>query len=130
MIIEKGKKTILVIEDESLLQKVIELKLKNRNFNYLQAKSAEEALETLKEKKPDLIWLDILMPGMDGFTFLEKIRHKDKYQNLPVIIVSVVSSKEKVEKASKLKIVDYIVKDKHKICDIVKRVENFFLYNY
>ena len=118
-------KTILVVEDEVPLQDAIKLKMQREGFRYLPAVTAEEALVILEQDKPDLIWLDLLMPGMGGFAFLELLRQNPAYRNLPVVIVSVSASPEKIRRAFELNVVDYLVKSHYKLDDIIKRIGSF-----
>jgi len=118
-------KTILVVEDEAPLQDAIKLKMSREGLNYLPATTAEMALTILEKEKPDLIWLDLLMPGMGGFAFLEILRKNPAYRDLPVVIVSVSASPEKIRRAFELNVVDYLVKSHYKLEDIIKRVDNF-----
>ncbi|MFA5000594.1 MAG: response regulator [Patescibacteria group bacterium] len=117
--------TVLVVEDEAPLQDAIKLKLRREKINFLSAVTAEDALEILKTNKPDLIWLDLLMPGMGGFAFLEKLRKDPVYRNLPVVIVSVSASPEKIRRAFELNVVDYLVKSHYKLDDIIARIRSF-----
>lgn len=118
-------KTILVVEDEAPLQDAIKLKLQKEKLRYLPATTAEDALVILDKEKPDLIWLDLLMPGMGGFAFLEKLRQNAAWRDLPVVIVSVSASPEKIRRAFELNVVDYLVKSHYKLEDIVKRIQSF-----
>ncbi len=123
---EQKQKTILVVEDEAPLQEAIKLKLSKTEFRYLPATTAEQALEILKTEKPDLVWLDLLLPGMGGFAFLEVIRKDEKWRNLPVVVCSVSGGPEKIKRAFELNVLDYLVKSQYKIQDIVKRMK-FYL---
>src|SRR5438105_15814496 len=87
-----AQKTILVIEDEVALQDAISVKMKKEGFRYLPAFKAEDGLVILEKEKPDIIWLDLLMPGMGGFAFLQKIRQTPEFKDIPVVIVSVSAS--------------------------------------
>jgi CheY-like chemotaxis protein len=116
------QKTILVVEDEVALQEAIQLKLRKSNFHVLTAVTAEDALVVLQKERPDLIWLDLLMPGMGGFAFLERIRHEVGLSNIPVMVVSVSASPEKLRRAFELNVVEYIVKSQYKLEDIVDKV--------
>lgn len=118
-------KTILVVEDEAPLQDAIRLKMKRNGLNYIPATTAEMALSILEKQRPDLIWLDLLMPGMGGFAFLEILRKNPAYRDLPVVIVSVSASPEKIRRAFELNVVDYLVKSHYKLEDILKRVDSF-----
>ena len=116
---------VLVVEDEAALQEAIKVKLASEGFDYIPAKSGEEALTLLETVKPDIIWLDLLMPGMGGFAFLEKLREMPELKDLPVIIVSVSASPEKIKRAFELNVVDYIVKSQYKLGDIISRLKSF-----
>lgn len=118
-------KKILVIEDEPALREAINIKLENEGFCCLLASSAEEGLKILEQEKPDLVWLDLLMPGMGGFAFLEKIRKQKKWKDLIVVIVSVSASSEKIRRAFELNVADYLVKSQFQLGDIVKRINTF-----
>jgi CheY-like chemotaxis protein len=118
-------KTILVVEDEVPLQDAIKLKMKRKGLNYIPATTAEAALLILEKEKPDLIWLDLLMPGMGGFALLEILRQNPAYRDLPVVIVSVSASPEKIRRAFELNVVDYLVKSHYKLEDILNRVDSF-----
>ena len=122
---EAPRKTVLVVEDEAPLQDAIKLKMQREGFHYLSAVTAEDALVILEKEKPDLIWLDLLMPGMGGFAFLELLRQNPKYRDLPVVIVSVSASPEKIRRAFELNVVDYLVKSHYKLEDIIKRIDTF-----
>lgn len=120
-----NKKTVLLVEDEVALQEAAKLKLEESGMKVLPATNGEEALAILKKTKPDFVWLDILLPGIDGFGVLKTIREDQNLKDLPVMIVSVSSSPEKIQKAlSSDHITDYIVKSNYKLGDIIKKVVN------
>ena len=119
------QKTILVIEDEPALREAINLKLTREKFRCLPAETAEVGLEIMEKEKPDLIWLDLLMPGMGGFAFLGKIREQKKLRDIPVVIVSVSASPEKIRLAFGLNVVDYLVKSQFRLADIIKRLDGY-----
>lgn len=122
---EKNKKIIMVVEDEASLQLAIQTKLNLAGYGCISARSAEEAIELLKDSIPNLIWLDLLMPGMGGLAFLKKLRENEVWRNIPVIVVSVSASPEKVRAAFELNVMDYIVKSQYKLEDIIKKVDEF-----
>ncbi|HEY79034.1 MAG TPA: response regulator [Dehalococcoidia bacterium] len=82
--IEK-KKLVLVVDDNPRVLRFIEIDLKLRRFEVVTTTSGEEALELVKSKKPDIMLLDIIMPGMDGFEVLRQLR---AFSQLPVIAFS------------------------------------------
>ena len=81
---EKGQ-CVLVVDDHPKVMKFIEIDLKLRGFQVICASCGEEALELVKSAKPDIVLLDIVMPGMDGFEVLRKMRD---FTPLPVIAFS------------------------------------------
>ncbi|HEV8592453.1 MAG TPA: response regulator [Pyrinomonadaceae bacterium] len=115
-------KTVLVIEDEDALQDAIKRKLGATGNTVVSAMTAESGLKQLEELTPDLIWLDLLLPGMGGFQFLQHLRKEDRWKNIPVMVVSVSASPEKIQQAFQLNVVDYVVKSQYRLEDIVKKV--------
>ena len=92
----KEMKTILLIEDDKSLNKIITMKLENASYCVVSRETAEESLLYLDKKLPDLVWLDLYLPGMDGFEFLEKVRGNPKTKDLKVVVVSVSGSGRKI----------------------------------
>lgn len=122
---ETKKKSILVVEDEPALQEAVKLKLTQKGIDVVTANSGEEAVQKLKEKKPSLVWLDVLLPGMNGLEVLRWIRESSDFKDLPAVIVSVSGGQEKIKQAFSMNVLDYIVKSEYTIDDIVKRVQSF-----
>jgi CheY-like chemotaxis protein len=116
---------VLVVEDEAALQDAIKMKMEKEGMAYIGATNAEEALVKLTEIRPELIWLDLLMPGMGGFAFLQKLRETPSYRDIPVVIVSVSASAEKIRHAFELNVVDYLVKSQYKLEDIINKMKTF-----
>ena len=79
------KKLVLVVDDEPGVLTFIEIDLKLRGFNVITTVSGEKALELVTSKKPDIVLLDMIMPGFDGFEVLNKLR---AFSDLPVIAFS------------------------------------------
>jgi CheY-like chemotaxis protein len=125
----EDKKIILVIEDEDALQDAIRIKLESAGYQVVSATTAEEAFELLATVHPDLIWLDLLLPGMGGFQFLEQVRKDTQWRDLPVIVVSVSASPEKIQRAFQLNVIDYIVKSQYRLEDIIKKINNLLVKN-
>jgi CheY-like chemotaxis protein len=122
--IPSGQKTVLVVEDELALQEAAKLKLEKMGVSVLTASSGEEALEILKTTKPALLWLDLLLPGMNGLEVLRTVRADPRLTATPAIIVSVSGGEEKIRQAFSMNVVDYIVKSQYPIESIVKRVKD------
>ncbi len=89
---------ILVVDDVPANVKLLEAKLANEYYDVITAKDGFEALKQVKEHKPDLILLDIMMPGMDGFEVCTKLKQDPEVSHIPVVMVTALS-----EKADRLK---------------------------
>ena len=83
---EKKKKFVLVVDDQPKVLKFIEIDLKLRGFSVLTMSDAQGALDFLKEIKPDVLLVDIIMPGVDGFEVIQKLRASGS--TLPIIAFS------------------------------------------
>lgn len=119
------KKIVLVVEDEQALQEAIRLKLIKEGISVEVASSGEQALRYLEKNKPNLVWLDLLLPGMNGLELLRKIREELKMKDLPVVVVSVSGGQEKVKQALSMNAVDYIVKSSYNLKDIINKIKKF-----
>jgi len=119
-----GKK-ILIIEDDPLLVKMYQTKLTLEGLETIAAYDGEEGLVMAKSKKPDLILLDLMLPKMDGFTFLRTIKNDSRLKRIPVIVFSNLAQSSDIEEAKKLGAVEYIVKAHLTPNEIVKRIKNF-----
>lgn len=117
------KKTILLIEDESALREAIRVKVEKEGIELWMAETGEQGLAVLKEKKPDLIWLDILLPGMNGLEVLKRIREDKKTKDQPVIVISVSAGQEKIKQAFNLGVIDYLIKSEYTLDEIVRKVK-------
>jgi signal transduction histidine kinase len=85
---------ILVVDDEPTAHDIIEGFLFNDGYDLVFASNGIEALECLKKLSPDVILLDVMMPGMDGFELCHRLKSNEKWQSIPVILVTTLNSKE------------------------------------
>ena len=101
----------MVVDDEENLLELVKAVLEQEGFEVITASNGPECLEKLKKVKPDLILLDVMMPGMSGREILEKIRENPKTRNLKVAFLTVVRYSEMGKKdLEKLHVLDYITK--------------------
>ena len=122
---EIKKKKVLVIEDERTLRFLIAQTFRGEGFEVEEAIDGEEGIEKLKEIKPDLILLDLLLPGINGFDLLLKIKKDVNLESVPVIILSNLGQKEEIERGLKLGAADYIIKAHSALDEIVVRAKKF-----
>lgn len=118
-----AKKKIMVVDDEENLIELVKAILETEGFDVITAYNGKECLEKLKTAKPDLILLDMMMPGMSGRETCENIRKDPKTKNLKVAFVTVAKFSEVGKDIlKKLNAVDYITKPFDNK-DLVKRVK-------
>ncbi|MDO8436486.1 MAG: response regulator, partial [bacterium] len=103
-------KTVLIIEDEELIIQLLQKKLTKEGYNVLVARDGVEGLKEIKEKMPDLILLDIIMPRMDGFSVMEEAQKDKEMKKIPIIIVSNSGQPVELDKAQKLGARDWLIK--------------------
>jgi len=114
---------ILIIEDDKFLRELIARKLTLENYEIVEAIDGEEGLKKIKETKPDLVLLDLILPGIDGFDVLSKIKDDPALASIPVIILSNLGQREDVEKGLRLGVVDYLVKAHFTPNEIIAKVK-------
>ena len=117
-----NKKCLLIAEDERPLAHALELKFAHEGYETHIVQDGFAALEKVKELKPKAILLDLIMPKMDGFAFLEELK-KEKI-NIPVIVLSNLGQDEDQERANALGVKGYFVKSNTPIVEIVKHVKS------
>lgn len=115
-------KTIVVIEDDKFLRELISQKLMKEGYDVFGAVDGEEGFQMVKSKKPDLVLLDLILPGMDGFEVLEKLKKDPDVAGIPVIILSNLDQKEDMEKIFKLGAVDFLIKARSTPGEVVDKV--------
>lgn len=105
-----NKPCILIVDDVEINVKLITCILKKLPYSLLTASSGQQALDAVGGNKVDLVLLDIMMPDMDGYEVLRRIRSNDATKNLPVVVLSALNMHDDVEKAMSLGANDYISK--------------------
>ncbi len=118
----KNKK-VLIIEDDPYIADMYATKFRMNEYEIKLAKNGVKAFDELQKEKPDIILLDLLMPGMDGYEFLEKIKKEKEFKNIKVIILTNLGQKREIERALKLGANDYIVKAYFTPEEVVRKVE-------
>jgi len=117
-------KKILIIEDDNFLQGLEATKLKKEGYDILTASNSVEAFKFIDNKeKIDLILLDLLLPDVDGFMILEKIRQNKDFLTIPVIVFSNLSEDKDVNRATKLGISQFMVKSNFTLDELSKKVK-------
>jgi len=116
-------KTILIVEDESLLGNLLKQRLEHEGFTVIWSKDGEEAVNVLRSKKPDLILLDLILPKISGFELLETMQADPQLERAPVIITSNLGQDSDVARGQSLGAIEYFVKAKVSIEELVDHIK-------
>lgn len=119
---EKKSILVLLIEDDTFLANIYKTKFEMERFKISIADNGEAGLEEAKKKRPDVILLDILLPKLDGFAVLEKLKADQSLKDVPVILLTNLGQKDDVEKGLELGASDYLIKAHFKPSEVVEKV--------
>ncbi len=119
------KKYILLIEDEPLLGNLMKQRLEKEGFEVNLKRDGQEGLSALRERKPDVMLLDIILPKISGFELMEMVRADPQIENTPIIIMSNLGQDTDIQKGTSLGATEYYVKAKVSIDDLVDKVKEF-----
>ena len=122
---EKIAKKILVIEDEHDLTTAYWVRLTNLGYKVEFAYDGLEALEKLKHFRPDLIVLDLLLPRLDGFKFLEAMKADSNTSQLPVIVVTVRDDPADKKRCTDMGVIDFIIKTDVSLEQLVNKIQSY-----
>jgi len=120
------KAKIVLVEDDAILSKVIDEELSEAGFDVIKTFDGPKGLAVIKSKKPDLVLLDLMLPGMHGFEVLSEMKKDPEVQSIPVIILTMLGSDDDIKKGIQLGAVDYIVKSQHAVGEIIDKIKDFF----
>ena len=115
-------KKILIIEDDKFLRELIVKKLVKEGYEISEAVDGEEGVKKVKEEKPDLVLLDLILPGIDGFEVLSRTKEDPALSQIPVIILSNLGQKEEVERGLGLGAIDYLIKAHFTPGEIIEKI--------
>lgn len=102
---------ILIVDDEPVMRTITQTVLAQHEFDVNVAESAEQALELMRAgETPDLLLLDVLMPGMDGFEMCSRLRHQVRYLHLPIIMLTALDDQDSIDRAYRSGATDFITK--------------------
>lgn len=121
------KKKIMVVEDDIFVMDIYKTKLSEEGYEVIAAENGMEALRKVNEEniKPDLIMLDILMPYMDGLSFLKEVRKKEEFKTTPVILLTNLSQKEEIQQGFELGAQDFIIKSHFTPSEVMEKIKQF-----
>ena len=118
------KGAILIIEDDEFLRALTAKRLEKEGFKINVVVDGDNAVNTALEQKPNLILLDLLLPGIDGFEVLRRLKANEALKSTPVIVFSNLGQREDIEKAEKLGADDFMIKANFTLDDVVGKINS------
>ena len=122
----KKKKMIVLVEDEKTIANLIELRLKRSGYEVKVVYDGQKGLETILTSNPDLVLLDMVLPGLSGFSILKKLKEKHVLPDLPIIIISNSVQSVQLKRAIDLGARDYLIKVNFTPDVVVEKVDAVF----
>lgn len=115
-------KKILIIDDDPIIIRLLTHRIETEGHQALFATDGDKGLEKTKEEKPDVIVLDVLMPNVDGYSFVEELKKDQEIKSIPIIILTGQEGLEEIFKKQGIK--EYFVKP-FDIDELFERIEKF-----
>lgn len=117
------KKKVFIVEDDEFLRSLNAKKLEGEGYVVAIAADGQGAIDNIPKEMPDLIFLDLLLPGVNGFDVLAKIKADPATKNIPVVVFSNLGQKEDIEKAKSLGAIDFLIKANFTLDDVVIKIK-------
>ncbi len=118
-------KTVLIIEDETILGEILLSKLNAEGYNTFWERDGEAGIARMREVKPDIVLLDIVMPKMNGYEVLEAIHKDEELKKIPVIVISNSGQTIEIDRILQLGAKDYIVKAQFSPEEVLEKMQRF-----
>lgn len=118
-----NKKKVVLAEDDKFYIKIYKHALETEGYEVIVAVNGVEASDAMKNKNPDLVLLDLIMPVKNGFEVLEEVSTDPKLSKIPIVILSNLGQTSDVEKGKGLGAVDYIIKSDESLSGVMKKVK-------
>ena len=116
-------KKVLIVDDRIEVRELVEVTLRVKDYQILEASNAEEAIETVKAEKPDLILMDVMMPGaMDGLEATRVLKSDPETKDCPIVMLTAKGQKIDMEKGLEAGAEDYFVKPFSPL-ELIKKIE-------
>ena len=116
--------SVLIVEDDKFLRDLLVLKLKKEGFKVFEAVDGEDGLAKTRGEKPNIIILDLIIPVLDGFAFLEALKKDQSIEMIPVIVLSNLGQREDIDRAKSLGARDYMIKAQLTPIEVVERIKS------
>lgn len=117
--------TILIVEDEQNLLKLLELTFKSNGYKVIKAINGAEAYSSAVKELPNLILLDILLPGESGLEVLKRLKEEEKTKDIPVVMLTNFSEPGMIDQAKRLGAKDYLIKSNNDPSTVLEKIQKY-----
>jgi len=117
--------TILIVDDEPIIRQLFQKVLEHDGHTIITAGNGREGLEAMRQQVPDLILLDLMMPLMDGISFLRLLRRHPEWSEIPVVVMSAMADKHNISNAGSLGVRDYLLKAGFSLGNLRNRIAKY-----
>lgn len=119
------QKKIFLVEDDPFLSALLKSRLTKEGFDLIHVKDGEEAINLLRDIKPDIILMDIILPRKSGFEVMEELRADPQISSAPIMIISNLGQDSDMQRGKELGAVEYFVKAKISIDELIEKVKEY-----
>lgn len=116
---------IVFVEDDPLIVKIYTTRLKADGHEVYSAENGEDGLKVIAEVKPDLIILDVMMPRVDGFGVLQRVRSDEALKNIPIIMYSNLNNEEEITRAKQMGVNEFLIKANLSPSQMVAKIKQY-----
>lgn len=116
------KFTVCIVEDEALISEMYKTKLEQEDYLVITAEDGEQGLKLLKQYKPDIALIDLMMPNKDGFELMKELKADSELSKIPIIILTNLDDAETADKTANFDAAFYLIKSQYSPSDVVNIV--------
>ena len=118
-------KKILIIEDDVFLSNIYSKKFESEGYKVFFALDGKKGLNLIKQKNPNIILLDLMLPSMTGFEILEAMAKDQEIKNIPVILLTNINDQDEINRGYDFGVKDYVIKTFFTPSEVVEKVNKF-----
>ncbi|MFH0891882.1 MAG: response regulator [Candidatus Falkowbacteria bacterium] len=122
---EQKKFKIILAEDDKFISRAYKDGLERAGFTVIPVMDGVMALEKIKQEKPDMVLLDLIMPVKNGFEVLKDIKADEAIKNIPIIILSNLGQDSDIEKGRELGAADYLIKSNFSMNEVIEKIKTY-----
>lgn len=115
---------VLIIDDDQFIRTIYSASLTQENIEAISADNGDEGIEKIKSEHPDIILLDMLMPGKSGDEILAVIKSDPVMKNIPIIVISALSQESDITRVKEMGVTDYLPKDSFGVQDVIEKIKS------